>query len=155
MQLKLSEQIALGGCLGVALFSSIMQRSLSAGAGFVVIGLFLSVPLLANRGLLSSNKLVRRLAHGGLVLFLGALLVVFLTGIERGYLWQARSYPAWLATEHMASLDYPGALKLRAERCDKNAPLEIISKENGTVIRCGFNWLTAHTFLVDSYKGAF
>lgn len=153
MQLKLSEQFALGGWLGMALFSAIMQRSLSAGAGFVVIGVFFSVPLLANRGLLPTGKIVRWLAHSGRLLFVLTLLTVLLMGVERAYLLRASTYPAWLATERLASLDRAGAMTLRTERCGQNAPFEIIGKKNVTVLRCGFNWFTGHTFLIDSYKG--
>lgn len=155
MQLKLSEQLALGGWLGMALFSSIMQRSLSAGVGFVVIGLFFSVPLFAQRGFLSSSKIIRWVAQSGRALFICTLFVVLLTGVERAYLLEADTYPAWLATDHIAAIDTKDLAKIRSEYCAKNDPIEILPKANGVqVLRCGFNWLTASTFVVDARKGA-
>lgn len=79
-------------------------------------------------------------------MLLGALLVTgVLATVERLWLVNAPTYPHFLATD-LGNVDTARLQELRKSTC-KNDPIDVYPKQGVWVLRCGFAYYDAHTYL--------
>lgn len=152
MQLRVSEQLAIGAWLSMAAAFAIMSRSAQTASSILIVGAIFTAPMFATRGIKSAHKLLRWLSIAIIVGVSAFMLAGLLSTIERVYLVNGKTYPRWLARGELGRVDDAALGRLRATDC-KNDPIEIFQKDGFVVLRCGFAWYepSTKTFIADSY----
>ncbi len=154
MNLKTSEQLAVGLWAAAATFIGITSRSAAAALPVLALGALVCAPMLAGHGLRSQRPPVRWLARAVIGAALAVIAVGVLGTIERVYLVNADTYPRWLASGELGDVNNAELLRLRETAC-KAAPIEIFQKRGHFVMRCGFAWYepSTKTYIANSYMG--
>ena len=152
MQLRVSEQLAIGTWLSMAAAFAIMSRSAQTAGSILTVGAIFTAPMFAARGIKSAHKLLRWLSIAIMVGVSAFMLVAVLSTIERVYLVNGKTYPRWLARDELGRIDEAAIDHLRATEC-KNDPIEVFQKDGFVVLRCGFAWYepSTKTFIADSF----
>lgn len=152
MQLRVSEQLAIGAWLSMAAAFAIMSRSAQTAGSILTVGAIFTAPMFAARGVNSTRALLRWLSIAVIVGVAAFMLVGVLSVFERVYLVNGKTYPRWLARGELGRVDDAAMGRLRATECT-NAPIEVFQKDGFVVLRCGFAWYepSTKTFIADAY----
>lgn len=152
MQIRVIEQLTIGGWLGTAAAFAIMSRSAEIAVSILTVGALVAVPMFATRGLDTPRTPMQWLS----MTILGAVAIVMVAAslftIERAYLVNGKSYPRWLASGELGPVDDAALERLRTTEC-ADEPIDVFQKDGFVVVRCGFMWYepSTRTYIADSY----
>lgn len=145
MKLSRLDQVLVALWLTLAVVCGVIIKSWSLSAGILALGVFCTAPALLKPWLNSSSLPVRTAGQGVFALWLLALAVVLISGAERLYWVNARSYPLWLSSGELPTGTDTG--RLRNEQCKDLGPIEIVQKVDGLYfLRCGDMWLSSKIY---------
>jgi len=146
---RLFNQLTLGLWGAMALGFSVMSKSWSTLLNLAAVGLFFAVGTWASSSLKDGRPGVRRLAIALSCFFFGVILFGFISTVERLYLVNGATYPAWLAKRDLGTLPQDALMRFTGGP-DCKGGAEIFDKEDGnSVIRCGgFLWYESKTYTV-------
>jgi hypothetical protein len=89
------------------------------------------------------------------VMVVVALVVAMSFGIfclvERVYLEHGEDYPIWLASSQRGHINNTELLGMRESVC-KDEPIEVIEKSGQVILRCGWAWPFAKTYVAKSFS---
>lgn len=153
MQLRVSEQLAIGAWLSLAAVFAIMSRSGQTAGTLLAVGAVFTALLFASRGIKAARASLRWLSVAIIVGVSAFVLAGLLSAIERVYLVNGKTYPRWFARGELGRVSDADLRRLRETEC-KNDPIEIFQKGGFVVLRCGFAWYepSTKTFIADSYN---
>lgn len=138
-------QLTLGCWFGLAVAAAILARSWEPFWSFGAVGCFVAVFLAAVHAMRSPRSNVRTASKAILAGFFLVMVAGLLLGVERVYVVNGSSYPAWLATADLGAVEK--RILAPAPGCE-GEPTEIYQKDNGLVVlRCGLLWYEGHTYL--------
>lgn len=102
LAISTNDQCYWGVCLSIAASFSIMDKSWGTLASVLVIGVLLFLPVLARRAWRLATRGARITSIALLAVFVTAISIAVASVAERLILINAETYPAWLATGHVA-----------------------------------------------------
>lgn len=159
---NLGTQLSLGAWAAIAVGMGILGRSWETFFSLMAICAFFSFGAAASAALRTKRPAIRLVGVVGTVAFLGVILGGLLSGLERLYLVNGASYPAWLAKADLgpvnglddllfvgsAANDGRGLNVNDAAAC-RGKSAELHHKSGGVVvIRCGgLMWYDSTTYL--------
>jgi len=143
---NIGNQIFIGYWISLAVGLGILSKSWETAFSMAVIGTFFIVGSWSFNSVKSKRTVVRRLAITCASVCFLIITAGAISGLERLYLVNAKTYPAWLAKNDLGTLTREQYLNI--PEC-KGMGSEIYEKENGLmVIRCGgIMWYEGHTFV--------
>jgi hypothetical protein len=152
MRFSLSEQLIAGAWLSLAVAYGLLSRSASSAFALMGAGAVFTLPIFASRGARSPRGALRLLSRAVLAAFAVFMVVMVLATVERVYLVNGDSYPAWLASGRLGKVTDGDIEQLRRTSCSHD-PIEVLQKKGYVVLRCGFAWYepSTKTYIADSY----
>lgn len=145
MKINRLDVVLVAFWLALAIVCGVVTKSWSLPAGILAVGTFFTAPLVLKPWVASSSRPKRSVGMGLGTIWLLALAVVLISGVERLYWVNANSYPLWLSSGELPAGTDLG--RLRNEQCKELGPIEIAQKSDGLYfLRCGDLWLSSKIY---------
>lgn len=147
---NLGPQILLGSFAALAVGWGIMARSWETFFALSIIFLFFAVWHVGNFVARSARRALRIAGYTISCACSITVAAVVVLSAEQAYFMNGSTYPSWLATADLGTVQHNVDLfNVARPQCESKGSTIILGKDNGLVaIRCGsFSWLGSKTYV--------
>jgi hypothetical protein len=142
------DKIFIGLWFVLAIIFGLLLKSWGIAFAFLLFAAFFTAGNWACSSLNVSNVVLRWIARVVASCFFLVIIGGVLLMIERLYLVNGQSYPAWLAKRDLGTIDRAQLLQLYGTDCPGMGAEINMKSDNLAVIRCGgMTWLDGHTYI--------